>query len=664
MSATSPAPHPPEPQPPARRAPHPLEPLSEDEVRAAAAVVRARDTAAGGLVFVFTSLREPGKPALEEYERAGHAPPREADLVLYDRPRHEVIEAVVRLADGAVTSWRAVPGARPKASRAEWQGARDAVRADPRWQQALRRRGVTDVTHVHVEAWPPAFQEEREAARGTRLAKALAWVGTSEADNPYARPVENVIATIDLDTLTVLDVEDAGLVPLPPKAGNYAPELASDPGNVPVLAGLRDDLRPIEISQPEGPGFALGGYELRWQRWHLVVGYTPREGLVLHQVRYADGGRERSILHRASLSEMWVPYGDPAPVQRVKAVFDESEAGLGTMANSLQLGCDCLGEIRYLDAVVNGDDGEPLRLANAICIHEEDTGVGWKHTRPEGASAEVRRGRRLVISSFATVGNYDYGFFWYLQADGTLRYEVKLTGIISTGAVPQGSRPPHGTLVAPGLYGPHHQHFFNVRLDMAVDGTANSVIEVDSVPSPPGPGNPAGNAWVARELVLEREAGAQRLADAAAGRFWLIVNESVLGSLGQPVGYQLMPGPSTPPPFQPGAPALRRAQFATKSLWVTAYDPAELYAAGDYPYQHPGGAGLPAYASANRPVRRTDIVVWHTFVAHHVVRPEEWPVMPVATAGFDLRPFGFFEANPALDLPRPSPACRPGGPAC
>jgi primary-amine oxidase len=197
---------------------------------------------------------------------------------------------------------------------------------------------------------------------------------------------------------------------------------------------------------------------------------------------------------------------------------------------------------------------------------------------------------------------------------------------------------------------------------MAVDGRANSVFEVDAVPSSAGPDNPAGNAWVARERPLETEAGAQRLADSAAGRYWLVVNESVLNAHGRPVGYQLVPGPSTLPPLQPDAPALRRAQFATRHLWVTAYDPGQLHAAGDYPYLHPGGAGLPDYARANRAVRDTDIVIWHTFVAHHVVRPEDWPVMPVTTAGFQLRPFGYFDSNPALDLPRPQAdhCSRPG----
>ena len=536
-----------------------------------------------------------------------------------------------------------------------------AVKADPRWQDAMRRRGVTDYTYVEIQPWPPGFADARDAVHGKRVAKALTWVGMSPTDNPFARPVDHVIATVDLDAGAVLSVEDHRNVPIPAFPGNYAPELASAAGNVPPLTGLRPDVKPIEISQPAGPSFVMEGHQIDWQKWSLVIGYTPREGVVLHRVRYLDGGRERSIVHRASLSEMWVPYGDPAPAHRIKNVFDEGEAGLGSLANSLALGCDCLGEIRYLDAVVNDDEGEPTGLANAICVHEEDTGVGWKHTQLLSGSIEVRRGRRLVISSFATVGNYDYGFFWYLHTDGTIAYEVKLTGILATGAIVVGQQPAHGALVAPGLYGPHHQHFFNVRLDVAIDGEENSVFEVDAVPLPSDPENPTGNAWVAREQPLENEADAQRVANSEVGR--------ILGR-GQRVGSQrprstgrLSIGPR---PEHPATDAARRARppagpFANKHLWVTAYERGQLHAAGDYPYQHAGGAGLPEFVRAHRPVRNADIVVWHTFVAHHVVRPEDWPVMPVTTAGFQFRPFGFFDSNPALDLPRPhGDHCHPG----
>ncbi|MBO0730535.1 MAG: primary-amine oxidase [Acidimicrobiaceae bacterium] len=632
---------------------HPLTPLDEEEVRAAASAVRLHPDFPDKAMFASVSLLEPPKSALTN----GHVPPREAEVILYDSNTRLVIEAAVSIADQRVIGWRPVPGANPKLIGTEFLSVVHAVKADARWQEAMRRRGVEDFSNIEVQPWPPAWLEDEGLAKGRRIANALTWVGLFPNDNVYARPVEGLVIKVDLDTAEVLEVQEVGDVPLPPFAGNYAPELAADGKNVPVLGAVRGDVRPLEITQPEGPSFTLEGAQLRWQHWRVVVGFTTREGLVLHDVRYEDGGRERRILHRASLAEMWVPYGDPAPLHRVKGVFDEGEAGLGWLANRLELGCDCLGEIAYMDAIVNNDQGEPARMPNAICIHEEDTGIAWKHTNAWTGAVEVRRGRRLVISSFSTIGNYDYGFFWYLHTDGTIAYEVKLTGIVSTGAFADGERPRHGAVLAPGLYAPHHQHFFNVRLDVAIDGDRNSVFEVDAEPCPPGPDNPVGNAWVAAERPIDNERDGQRLANPAAGRTWLIVNESVRNAHGGPVGYQLVPGPSARPPFQPDAPALQRALFTTKHLWVTAFDPTERYAAGDYVYEHPGGAGLPSYTRAERSVRDTDIVVWHTFVAHHLVRPEDWPVMPVATTGFHLRPFGFFDANPALDLPRPAAHC-------
>ena len=94
-----------------------------------------------------------------------------------------------------------------------------------------------------------------------------------------------------------------------------------------------------------------------------------------------------------------------------------------------------------------------------------------------------------------------------------------------------------------------------------------------------------------------------------------------------------------------------RGGVARNHLWVTAYDSAERYAAGDYPNQQPGGDGLPRYVQQNRLLEGTDLVVWYTFASTHVVRPEDWPVMPVEVVGFSLKPAGFFNGSPALDVP-------------
>ena len=395
----------------------------------------------------------------------------------------------------------------------------------------------------------------------------------------------------------------------------------------------------------------MDGWSVAWQKWRLRVGFTPREGLVIHTVGYEDQGRLRPILYRAALSDMVVPYGDPSGDHYRKNAFDAGEYGIGSLTNSLTLGCDCLGEIYYFDAVLNNGRGEPFTIPNAICMHEEDFGILWKHTDWRIGQTEVRRSRRLVVSSVATVGNYEYGFFWYFYQDGAIQLEVKLTGIINTAAVPESVTPKYGTLVAPQLNAHIHQHFFNFRLDLSVDGTDNTVFEVNTVAEPPGPDNPHGNAFYAEQTPLRTEWEAQRVIDPMRGRYWLISNPSVQNALGQSVSYKLMPGENILPFAHPEASIIKRAGFMTKHLWVTPYDRSEISATGPYPNQHPGGAGLPAYTRNNRSVENTDVVLWYTLGYHHVPRPEDWPIAPVAYCGFNLKPVGFFDTNPALDVP-------------
>jgi primary-amine oxidase len=635
---------------------HPLDPLTADEVQAAAEIVREANAVAEGVRFVSIALAEPGKDAVLAH-RAGDAFPRHAFAVVRDPITHRTLEATVSLDERRIVSLEHVPDAQTGLTEEDFLAVDRLTKEDDRWQEAMRKRGVTDFEHVMIDPWPNAYLGPADAS-SRRLNRPLTFVRGAGDENGYAHPVEGLVVLFDLDEGKVLDVQDHGVVPIPPSPGEYTQMGMQQPGNVPHYAGPREDVKPIEITQPEGPSFEVDGYEVRWQKWRFRVGFNPREGLVLHQVGYDDRGTQRPIIYRASLSEMVVPYGDPAPIHVRKNVFDGGEDGLGVNVNSLTLGCDCLGEIHYFDAVLNDLDGNPVLVENAICLHEEDFGVLWKHTDFRSGDVEVRRSRRLVVSSFMTLANYDYGFFWYLYQDGTFELEVKLTGIMSMGAHDEGVEPAHGVKCAPGLYAPHHQHFFSARLDMAVDGHQNTVVEVDSVPMPSGPDNPYGNAWTTATTPLTRESEAQRDIDPKRARYWKIINENQRNHVGDPVGYKLMPGDNVFHMFQEDAPALKRAGFVDHHLWVTQYDPQERYAAGNYPYQHAGGAGLPEYVQQDRPLRNEDVVVWYTFGAHHVARPEDWPVMPVSYIGFHLKPSGFFDGNPALDVPAPQHHCH------
>ena len=623
---------------------HPLAMLTGPEIEAAVRVARESGKVDDTARFAYIGLEEPDKAALAAYA-TGTTIPRRVHLVIVPGPEASVIEVIVDLTGaggaGSIDSWVERAEMRPALLFEESMYAIFACKEHPDWQAAMRRRGITDWDRVQTDPWPAGnFGLAHEDNR--RITRVLFYYRENPADNGYARPIEGVIAFVDLGRREVLEIVDYGVVPIPPERGGYLPD---------DVGPMRTDLKPLEITQPEGASFTVEGNEVRWQRWSMRVAMDPYEGLVLHTVGYEDGGRVRPILHRASVSEMVVPYGEPGPMHSWKNAFDAGEWGLGRMANSLKLGCDCLGLIHYFDVDFATEQGVPFTLEHAICMHEEDYGILWKHADLHGGTTEVRRSRRLVVSSISTVGNYEYGFYWYFYLDGTIQLEVKLTGIMSTMAVEPGEQPPNATIVAPQLAAPYHQHLFNVRLDVDVDGSRNTVYEINADPAAAGPENPYANTIEVTATPLETEQQAQRIVDPTRSRTWKIVNPEMKNGLGQPVAYKLVPGSTPTLLADPDSSVGRRAAFATRNLWVTPYRSDERRAAGDHPNQHAGGDGLPAWTAADRPIADTDIVVWHTFGVTHVPRPEDWPVMPVEYAGFHLVPFGFFDRNPALDVP-------------
>ncbi len=621
---------------------HPLDPLSVAEMREAVALLRTAQNLSAKVRFMSATLREPTKHEVLAYE-AGTPQVREAHFILLDNTDGQTYEAIVSLSNKCVVSWKHIPGVQPPIHIDEFIECENAVKASPEWRAALSKRGITDFDSAIVDPWSAGNYGDHTYS-GQRLARGYTWMRTSNDDVGYGRPVEGVVAIVDLNNMKVLAVEDNGVVPLPPPSGNYTAT---------SVGPLRTDLKPLDIVQLDGPSFRVDGYSVSWQKWKFRIGFTPREGLVLYRISYDDAAQERSILYRASLSEMVVPYGDPGPNHNKKNAFDVGEYGIGRLVNSLELGCDCLGTIKYFDAVMTDSKGGVTVIPKAVCMHEEDAGTQWKHTDWRTNHTEVRRARRLVVSFIATVGNYDYGFFWYFYQTGDIQLEIKLTGCLSVGALPPDVQPKYGSMVAPQLYAPIHQHFFNFRLHFMVDGDKNSVYEVDTIAEPAGPDNPLGNGCYPMATLLDKESVAQRIINPLAARYWKIVNPAKRNKVNQPVGYKLMHGENVLPFAKPEASVMQRAGFMRNHVWVTAYDPTELYASGDYINQHSGGDGLPAYVAQDRPLENSDVVLWYTCGHNHIPRPEDWPVMPVATMGFMLRPVGFFNANPAMDVPPP-----------
>jgi primary-amine oxidase len=621
---------------------HPLDPLSAEEIRHAAAILRREQGVGEGWRFASIELREPSKEAAGSPPEAEGAE-RQARLVCWNRADGAAYKALVSLTDDAVVSWTRQSDGQPNMTVDEVHECDVAMRREPRVIEALARRGITDMDRVVVEAWAYGAHLLPEPYSDRRLGWADVWYRSQEGSNPYANPVTGLHLVVDLNAMELLEVEDTGAIDEPASMGEYIPRMV--PGQ-----HLRSEVRPLQITQPDGPSFVLEGNRLSWQKWSMRVGFNYREGLVLHTVGYEDSGRVRSVAHRLSFAEMVVPYRDPTSEHYRRTAFDIGEWGLGFMTTSLELGCDCLGEIAYLDAVLHDTAGEPYTISNAVCIHEEDDGVLWKHV-DEVSGAETRRMRRLVVSFHVTVGNYEYLIYWRFHQDATIQAEVRATGIMVTTHFAEGHQPPYGTLVDERTYAPFHQHFLVARLDLDVDGDANTVVASQSEALPIGPENPHGVALVQRDTPLRTESEGMQDYDWSVQRSWKVVNSNVRNRLGGPVGYKLVPGDCFPAMLDPESPILRRAQVLAHTLWVTPFDEEERWPCGEFVVQSHDDRGLPVWTAQDRPIEDTDVVLWYVFGIHHITRPEEWPVMPVDTVSFWLKPAGFFDRNPSLDVP-------------
>ncbi|GAA0162884.1 oxidase [Lithospermum erythrorhizon] len=667
---------------------HPLDPLSPAEIAVAISTVRAAGATPevrDSMRFVEVVLLEPDKqvvaladayffppfqPSLLPRTKGGsiiprELPPRLARLVVYNKKSNGTSVWIVQLSEvhaatrgghhrGKVVSSKVVPDVQPPMDAVEYAECEAVVKEYPRFIDAMKKRGIEDMDLVMVDAWCVGYYSEVDAP-SRRLAKPLIFCRTESdcpMENGYARPVEGIHVVVDMQNMVLLEFEDRKLVPLPPAdpLRNYTP--SETRGGVD-----RSDVKLLKIVQPEGPSFRVNGRYVEWQKWNFRIGFTPREGLVIHSVAYVDGSRgRRPIAHRLSFVEMVVPYGDPNEPHYRKNAFDAGEDGLGKNAHSLKKGCDCLGYIKCFDAHFTNFTGGVETIENCVCMHEEDHGILWKHQDWRTGLAEVRRSRRLSVSFMCTVANYEYGFYWYFYQDGKIEAEVKLTGVLSLGALQPGEFRKYGTMIAPGLYAPVHQHFSVARMDMAVDCKAgeahNQVVEVNVKVEGPGKENIHNNAFYAEETLLRSELEAMRDCNPRSSRHWIVRNTRTVNRSGQLTGYKLVPSSNCLPFSSPEAMFLRRAAFLKHNLWVTHYASGEDFPGGEFPNQNPRvGEGLATWVKQNRSLEETDIVLWYVFGITHVPRLEDWPVMPVEHIGFMLQPHGFFNCSPAVDVP-------------
>ncbi len=636
---------------PALAAPtHPLDGLSAEEYLAVREILSAAGHLPDSARFPLIELHEPDKAAVLAW-KPGSPIPRTARALVKDGA--ETHEAIIDLTARSVTAWTAAPG-EGMILFEEFVGAMELALSHPAMQAGLKTRGLTRDDVFCLPLTAGNFLTDAE--QGARRMKVPCYLNPT-GSNFYAKPVEGLFAVVDLGTSEVIEIVDTGALPLPRDAWGYTE------AEIAERASLRAETRPATLAQPGGSNVTIAGGMVEWDMWRFHLRVDKRPGVVLSQVAAEDGGRWRSVLYQAHLSEVFVPYMDPDIGWYWRTYMDSGEYGFGLFLSPLRAGVDCPAYATFLPAMVHTDTGEPLEIPDAICIFERNLGDPmWRHfeifaqTPDAPVPAEGRPWTELVVRSASEVGNYDYLMDYVFQQDGLIRVMVGATGLDAVkGAAATSMADPtaaaetrFGTLIAPNLVAPNHDHYFNYRLDFDVDGQANSFARVGLV-AQTDPASPRQSIWVTEAVMPMTEGDAQYRVSPETPALYHVMNHGVTGALGHHPGYMIMAGGAAAySPFDPSDPPFLRNAYIDKTFWVTPHDRTQRYAGGEYAMQSDGTDTLATWVGADRPVHDTDIVVWATMGFHHVPRMEDWPVMPTMWQGFSLKPHNFFPMNPAI----------------
>lgn len=663
---------------------HPLQPLSAREIRDTVLTINTYFTNHGlptdRLLFPYVLLDEPPKTAVLQFLDNGAAlPPRRSRAEVMHYPSNRLWLVRVDLDSGTVLSLDLQPsGTQAPVTATEFVNADTIVHANADWKVRIQARGL-DPDLCYLDVWAPGDVPGAgilSHGSATRILRVITYYRGGKKPrnipphNPYDRPVEGVVVTLDMNQETniggkivqgkVVDIMDTGVRPI-----------SSETGNAEVV---RPALNPLTVNEPQGPNYSrtlTDGRQFHWQNWDFYVVLHPREGLVLYDVRF--GGRR--VAYRVSASEAYVPYGIGDVNWLWRSAFDIGEYGLGYYAQTLDADRDVPTNAQFLSATFASDTGGTAGYQNSIGVYERFDGIAWSRTDPSSGARDTRSSRALVVHWNTWIGNYIYAFDWTFRQDGSLEVILGATGTtVNRGTTMDAGEEPVDNAaplvgIAPIVSGsalagefdamarvraPNHQHFFNFRFDFDVDGTNNVAFTKDIVHVPPSLVGDAENVFEDRETSINAEGAVS--ADITKARSWELRSASTKNAFGQRTAYSVelpyLAFPLSEPNFGP----LQRAQFADRQFWITRYKDGELYAAGDHPNQGHAGEGLPAFVADNDALNAlttgSDLVAWFTIGFTHVPRPEDYPVMSAERISFRIAPHGFFSRNPALDLPK------------
>lgn len=626
----------------AKESTHPFNDLTADEIKLTVKIIQYSGQFDKDIRYPVIKRMEPSKQLWLSGRTQDF---RHAYVAIFDFKKSMMTEIDVDLNSKKVVGSKDLPGIKPPVLIEEYERARAIVRADARWQKAMRDRGIQNLEDVLIDMWAPGLLSKEEQAPGQRLLRAVCYKKGS-AKNFYSRPIEGAVVTVDLSASKISNIWDLQKHPI----AHQWREL-NESSNSPIDRTLKA----LKVNQPQGPSFKINGQEIEWFQWKFRYSMDPLQGLQIYHVRHKDQNIDRSVIYKMSLAEMLVPYGDGDKTWSFRNAFDVGEYGLGKTLHPLELGKDVPNNAHLLDVAIPDDLGGAPVIIKGVAIYEKSGGILWKHRNAENGETDIRTGRKLVMTFMTTIGNYDYGINYIFNMDGTIDVDAQLTGILlakGSDLATNDCKSQCRTLVEGNVLAPPHQHFFNFRIDLDIDEAGNNTpAEMNVAALPAGENNKDRNAFGLTNTNLTKELEAIRDLNPASARMWKVFNPMSTNALGHPRGYGLMPQENAVPYLSEQNQIRKRAGFVNHPIWFTTYKDNETSAAALYPTTAPIGEGLPKYVSNNERLDGADVVMWYTFGVTHIPRPEEWPIMSTHHTGFKLIPINFFSENPSMRVP-------------
>ena len=625
---------------------HPMDPLSESEITDALTVLQQSGKVKRGARMAYMRLYEMPKSEVLAW-KPGDRISRRAEMFVVQEDGFFRIQ--VSLDTKTVESYTEVDEGQAPFVAGDYMAANSLIKQNKEWQDAIRKRGITDLNKVINITFSTGYYGD-PAEKNQRLTRVASYY-PEDTPNFWGRPIGGLSALIDMKANKVIEVVDTGVVPIPKGTVEFSHAAVGQQSN---------PVNKVGYQQPGGVSFKIDGHVIRWQDWEMHYRVEQQNGLILSNVTYSDKGEKRSVLYQGAVSELFVPYMDPTPGWYSRTFIDAGEFGLGVSLTGQLAGADCPDNAVLLDAVMAGVSGRPQTFENVVSVFERYSGNPlWRHQDPVGRSLETRRNQELVIRTIATVGNYDYLFDWVFSQDGGIKVDVGATGICSAKAVESRDATEaaskgeevYGRFVDEYTVAVNHDHFVMYRLDFDVDGPSNHFVKDMLKPIAFDAGTPRRSGWIVESRIAEKEQDAQLRVNMERPAMWRIGNSTKQNAWGYATGYMFHPGMSHISLLSDEDWPQRRAAFSKYTMWVTPYAPDEQFAAGPFPNQSDGSGGIAEWTSANRNIRDTDIVAWYSMGFHHIVRAEDWPVMPTSWHSFSIVPHNFFDENPAMDIP-------------